>query len=149
MEMKHFKLLSLLFAAFLAAAAFVACGDDEDESTSGGDKGLVGAWIDEGGHEILVLNANGKGYWTSPRHLDKGEDDEDAFTWSASNSILTLKYAAEDYGYSYSEEEIDKYRYVLSGDKLTLSDVDGKNNDSGSGGFHEVYTRINLDDLKK
>ena len=137
--MKQFKFLSLLFVAFLAAATFIACGDDDDEG-NGGDAGLVGAWIDEGGHEILVLTAGGKGYWASPKHLD----DKDEFTWSATGDILTLTFAAHDGGYSYEEEEVDKYRYVLSGDKLTLSDVDGKNNDSGSGGFQEVYTRYNL-----
>lgn len=141
-KMKHFKLFSLLFAVSMAVAGFVACSDDDD--SKGGDKGLVGAWIDEGGYEIVVLNADGKGYWASPKHLD---DADDAFTWSTSGNILTLKYAAEK-GYSYSEEEIDKFRYSLNGDKLTLSDVDGKDNDSGSGGFHEVYTRINLNDYK-
>lgn len=138
--MKHFKLFSLLFVAFVAAATFVACGDDDDDP-NGGNPGLIGAWIDQGGYEILVLEANGKGYWTSPKHLN----DKDEFTWSATSDILTIRFAAHDYGYSYEEEEIDKYRYVLSGDKLTLSDVDGKDNDSGSGGFQEVYTRYNLD----
>ncbi|MBO4905820.1 MAG: hypothetical protein J5486_02140 [Bacteroidaceae bacterium] len=136
--MKHFKFLSLLFVALVATTAFFACGDDDDDST-GGNSGLIGAWIDSDQREILVLQSGGKGYWASVRHLDDAEE----FTWSTSGDILTLKYAAEDYGYSYAEEEIDRYRYVLSGDKLTLSDVDGGYSYS-SGGFSEVYTRYEL-----
>ena len=141
--MKQFKFLSLLFVALLSAATFVvACGDDDDDSNGSVDTGLVGAWLHEKGYEILILNADGKGYWASPRHLDE-LDDED-FIWSASDGILTIKSTVVDVDYSYYEEEIDKYRYMLSGDKLTLTYVGGKDD-----GAQEVYTRVNLDDLKK
>ena len=131
----------MLLVAFIATAVFVACGDDEDEG-KGGNSALVGAWIDGSGNEILVLSADGNGYWGSPKHFD----DKEVFTWSATSDILTIKYPAYDNGYSSGEEEIDRYRYVVNGDKLTLSDIDDKESysSSGSGSYSEVFTRYNL-----
>ena len=63
--MKKFKFLSLILGLVLGSFAFVACGDDDDDSDKGGQSSevitideLVGTWylVDENSSEKVCID---------------------------------------------------------------------------------------------
>ena len=112
------KKLLYLFLTFL----IVACSSDDD--SNGGvtlNAQFVGSWLLEfsGGDEIIIeFNADGTG---SDTEIYDGETSIDTFTWSTSNTQLTITYALDD-----SVVDIDEFEYnFITNDQVRLIDSGG------------------------
>ena len=122
------KKLIYLFLTVL----IVACSSDDD---SNGvvtlNAQFVGSWLlefddDEGGSVIIEFNADGTG---SDTEIYDGETSIDTFTWSTSNTQLTITYALDD-----SVVDIDEFEYnFITNDQVRLID---------SGGYDNILNRI-------
>ena len=114
------KKLIYLFLTVL----IVACSSDDD---SNGvvtlNAQFVGSWLlefddDEGGSVIIEFNADGTG---SDTEIYDGETSIDTFTWSTSNTQLTITYALDD-----SVVDIDEFEYnFITNDQVRLIDSGG------------------------
>ena len=120
------KKLIYLFLTVL----IVACSSDDD--SNGGvtlNAQFVGSWLLEfsGGDEIIIeFNADGTG---SDTEIYDGETFIDTFTWSTSNTQLTITYALDD-----SVVDIDEFEYnFITNDQVRLID---------SGGYDNILNRI-------
>tara|TARA_B110000259_G_scaffold144662_1_gene162937 strand:+ start:36 stop:404 length:369 start_codon:yes stop_codon:yes gene_type:complete len=112
------KKLAYLFLTLL----IVACSSDDD--SNGGvtlNAQFVGSWLLEfsGGDEIIIeFNADGTG---SDTEIYDGETSIDTFTWSTSNTQLTITYALDD-----SVVDIDEFEYnFITNDQVRLIDSGG------------------------
>ena len=112
------KKLVYLFLTVL----IVACSSDDD--SNGGvtlNAQFVGSWLLEfsGGDEIIIeFNADGTG---SDTEIYDGETSIDTFTWSTSNTQLTITYALDD-----SVVDIDEFEYnFITNDQVRLIDSGG------------------------
>ena len=112
------KKLAYLFLTLL----IVACSSDDD--SNGGvtlNAQFVGSWLLEfsGGDEIIIeFNADGTG---SDTEIYDGETFIDTFTWSTSNTQLTITYALDD-----SVVDIDEFEYnFITNDQVRLIDSGG------------------------
>jgi uncharacterized protein (TIGR03066 family) len=124
------KLFALLFAAAVLGMAFVSCGDDKDEPSTGGD--VVGTWQqiyndEDGQSEILVqFTKDGKFHEVDVYKEVGGEVDVDIEhgTYTIQGNKMTIRYDDDDY---YIE-----CTFSVKGDKMTVS----------QSGYSLVYNRV-------
>lgn len=125
--MKQKSILWSLFTLIMVAmisAAFVACGDDDDDN--GSASGVVGSWSGRDGREYLTLTfkSGGSGVWTE-RYNDSYSGMETHvtdFTYvmeGKSKGIITI----EEYD-SYYGTDTEHYFFVIEGKTMKLYEDD-------------------------
>mgnify|MGYP002523734590 CR=1 FL=1 len=116
------KIISMMLM-FTAMALFVGCGSDDDGGSNGGGGGggaYVGEWVfvtsyDENDFyvEVIKLNSNGTGTQTL-YHLCEYEAVYEVgnFTYSVSDSQITIKTPKETFTGNYSMGTYDGSRFL-------------------------------------
>ena len=122
--MKTLRFIGVTLISVLIIACFSACGDDDDEPSSGGNP-LVGTWVekvtDDSLRDYITFKADGTGF---AGDWDKGDryEDVESFRYKYTNTTVTL-----DWGDGSPKE----YQYSISGKDLSLS----------RGGETTIYTK--------
>ncbi len=106
-----------MFAAMLlAVVTFAACSSDDDEKSSFDDSALVGAWVEDSDYidELFHVQfySNHTGYQWVTQNGEVGEEGKEAFTWSATETTITMVL---------SDGSTGTVSYSLDGDNLKVS----------------------------
>ena len=120
------KLLYLFLTVLI-----VACSSDDSNDGTTLTSQFVGSWLEESSSEesSLTLEFNADGTGSSIEFYD-GDTDTEVFSWSSTNTQLTVTFAPDD---------VDVWQYeFITNDQLRLSYEDADTGETVSFTFNRV-----------
>lgn len=101
--------------AVICGFTFTSCKDDDGPDGDDLSKVIVGAWMQDGDDDVLVLKSDGKGNWYSNLNEYLNNNPKDPVEWSYRDGWVTLK--------NYMDGGSDFYTYKLKAKSVTKDKI--------------------------